>query len=167
MPKYITKPYLFNVAMSVITCLIFFQVPVSLVRCDGIIFSTGLTFTYTPEPGPRQRCREVDRIIRGHASSSPDSTSHYSLMEDAINRTAHWYLSLTLAHASSGFGGQRPRTQLILSMYEQNMAAVHWQKPDLCDPDSVTPTKALIGWGGVWLTGIAYGTFNAVEVKAK
>lgn len=61
------------------------QVPVSLVRCDGIIFSTGLTFTYTPEPGPRQGCREVDRIIHGR-TSSPDSTSHYNLMDD---RTTH------------------------------------------------------------------------------
>ena len=29
------------------------KVPVSLVRNDGIIYATGLTFTYTPEPGPR------------------------------------------------------------------------------------------------------------------
>ena len=27
------------------------QVPIILVRHDGIIFNTGLTFTYTPEPG--------------------------------------------------------------------------------------------------------------------
>lgn len=34
------------------------QVEVSLVRQDGVIYRTGLTFTYTPEPGPRLRDTE-------------------------------------------------------------------------------------------------------------
>lgn len=40
------------------------QVPVSLVRNDGIIYATGLTFTYTPEPGPRPHCTPADEIMR-------------------------------------------------------------------------------------------------------
>lgn len=40
------------------------QVPISLVRNDGIIYATGLTFTYTPEPGPRPHCPPADEIMR-------------------------------------------------------------------------------------------------------
>uniref|UniRef100_A0A1I8M8I4 Suppressor of hairless protein n=1 Tax=Musca domestica TaxID=7370 RepID=A0A1I8M8I4_MUSDO len=40
------------------------QVPISLVRNDGIIYATGLTFTYTPEPGPRPHCTQADDVMR-------------------------------------------------------------------------------------------------------
>jgi len=46
------------------------QVPVSLVRNDGIIYATGLTFTYTPEPGPRPHCSATEEIMRGTQSKS-------------------------------------------------------------------------------------------------
>lgn len=53
------------------------QVPVTLVRNDGIIYSTALTFTYTPEPGPRPHCSAAGAILRSHStsSSSPASSS--------------------------------------------------------------------------------------------
>lgn len=53
------------------------QVPVTLVRNDGIIYSTALTFTYTPEPGPRPHCSAAGAILRTHStsSSSPVSSS--------------------------------------------------------------------------------------------
>uniref|UniRef100_UPI00358F7959 recombining binding protein suppressor of hairless isoform X4 n=1 Tax=Myxine glutinosa TaxID=7769 RepID=UPI00358F7959 len=46
------------------------QVPVTLVRVDGIIFSTSLTFTYTPEPGPRPHCSAAGAILRAGGTSS-------------------------------------------------------------------------------------------------
>lgn len=72
--KVISKSY-FSWHGEVISYLNFpWQVPVLLVRSDGIIYSTGLTFTYTPEPGPRAHSSAVDRIMQP-GMSSPDSTS--------------------------------------------------------------------------------------------
>lgn len=46
------------------------QVPISLVRTDGIIYATGLTFTYTPEPGPRPHCGPADDVMRRHNNNN-------------------------------------------------------------------------------------------------
>ena len=40
------------------------QVPINLVRNDGIIYPTNRTFTFTPEPGPRQHCPAMLEIMR-------------------------------------------------------------------------------------------------------
>uniref|UniRef100_A0A7N6BWX6 Recombination signal binding protein for immunoglobulin kappa J region b n=1 Tax=Anabas testudineus TaxID=64144 RepID=A0A7N6BWX6_ANATE len=51
------------------------QVPVTLVRNDGIIYSTTLTFTYTPEPGPRPHCSAAGAILRAGNSSLLSNSS--------------------------------------------------------------------------------------------
>lgn len=51
------------------------QVPVTLVRNDGIIYSTTLTFTYTPEPGPRPHCSAAGAILRAGTSPLLSSNS--------------------------------------------------------------------------------------------
>ncbi|XP_041129683.1 recombination signal binding protein for immunoglobulin kappa J region b [Polyodon spathula] len=67
------------------------QVPVTLVRNDGIIYSTSLTFTYTPEPGPRPHCNAAGAILRAHsslmASSEPNTNSEGSYTTVATNST--------------------------------------------------------------------------------
>lgn len=40
------------------------EVAVSLVRCDGVIYATGLTFTYTPEPVERPCSQGADSVVR-------------------------------------------------------------------------------------------------------
>jgi len=42
---------------------------------DGVIYSTGLTFTYTPEPGPRQRSRDVDAVLNSDRPNQSDLAS--------------------------------------------------------------------------------------------
>ncbi|KAJ8980302.1 hypothetical protein NQ317_005223 [Molorchus minor] len=68
------------------------QVPVSLVRNDGIIYATGLTFTYTPEPGPRPHCVPADEIMRqGQRSAAvAQAQSQAAIAESAWNPGMHY-----------------------------------------------------------------------------
>lgn len=63
------------------------EVPVSLVRTDGIIYATGLKFTYTPEPGPRSHCPSTEEIMR----NSQVNNSHAAAMAQLNqNQTDHY-----------------------------------------------------------------------------
>ena len=62
------------------------QVPVSLVRNDGIIYATGLTFTYTPEPGPRTHCPTADDIMRGNTMGPNDGLGLTNNVHNALEQ---------------------------------------------------------------------------------
>lgn len=61
------------------------QVPVTLVRNDGIIYSTTLTFTYTPEPGPRPHCNAAGAILRAGSDRLLTASSNIANNSDANN----------------------------------------------------------------------------------
>lgn len=63
------------------------QVPVTLVRNDGIIYSTTLTFTYTPEPGPRPHCSAAGAILRS-TNNTPNTDTPNSVTANSSNATA-------------------------------------------------------------------------------
>ncbi|CAH8504521.1 unnamed protein product [Schistosoma turkestanicum] len=82
------------------------EVPISLVRQDGIIYASGLTFTYHPESGPRQHCQPALEIIRAAsiaaaaaaaaASSNSLSTSGKLLLEPSCSSRSGAVSSTTI-----------------------------------------------------------------------
>ena len=74
------------------------QVPVSLVRTDGIIYATGLTFTYTPEPGPRPHCPAVTEDIMGRpgaAAAAAAGAANNAAAAAGMNALEHYSQTMT------------------------------------------------------------------------
>ncbi|XP_043651178.1 suppressor of hairless protein [Drosophila teissieri] len=62
------------------------QVPISLVRNDGIIYATGLTFTYTPEPGPRPHCNtQAEDVMRARQNNNNNNITSISNNNNSNN----------------------------------------------------------------------------------
>ncbi|PIK55651.1 putative recombining binding protein suppressor of hairless isoform X3 [Apostichopus japonicus] len=87
------------------------QVPVMLVRSDGIIYPTGLTFTYTPEPGPRtphsqQPLADISRVAGGRHGRDTQGRTDDMLSLNSTNDSLSSYIQHTtaLTHALSGAG---------------------------------------------------------------
>lgn len=94
------------------------QVPVMLVRSDGIIYPTGLTFTYTPEPGPRtpHSQQPLADISRGGGGAGMD----------VIHRDEHDdMLSLNSTNDSLSSYIQQHHGNLLTHCQEQAMSAAH------------------------------------------
>lgn len=81
------------------------QVPVSLVRTDGIIYATGLTFTYTPEPGPRPHCPAVTEDIMGRTATAQGAAGDAanSLPPAAAGMNALEHYSQTMAQSKDHY----------------------------------------------------------------
>jgi len=61
-------------------------VPISLVRNDGIIYATGLTFTYTPEPGPRPHCNtQAEDVMRTRQNNNNNNITSISNNNNSNN----------------------------------------------------------------------------------
>lgn len=100
------------------------QVQVSLVRNDGVIYRTDLTFTYTPEPGPRMHCSVVNDIVRpgtGHPLHNHQHHHHHhthsNLMPIAENH--HQNHHNTGSHAMGALVPNNHQTNALSHTYLQ------------------------------------------------
>lgn len=90
------------------------QVPVSLVRNDGIIYATGLTFTYTPEPGPRQHFPQADDVMR--------STQNRTRAENNTNNNNNDASSNSIANTNPSSNGSSSQSTATMSPVSLNQS---------------------------------------------
>lgn len=92
--------------------------PISLVRNDGIIYATGLTFTYTPEPGPRQHCTQAEDVMRMR-----QSTDNLTVLGSSIGGASSPGDGGTAGLSNNHLQQQPPPQQTLPSMSEMQWSS--------------------------------------------
>ncbi|XP_055389391.1 recombining binding protein suppressor of hairless isoform X2 [Condylostylus longicornis] len=95
------------------------QVPISLVRNDGIIYATGLTFTYTPEPGPRPHCHPAEDVMRNPTSTTTTTSTRHNNNSTNNNSNNSSNSNSNTTSNSSNNNQQHHRTSTTTSSQQQ------------------------------------------------
>ncbi|VDP71804.1 unnamed protein product [Echinostoma caproni] len=82
------------------------EVPITLVRHDGVIYSSGLTFTYHPEAGPRPHCQPALDIIKAATLAAIASAAASKLSPDKVPPTTDPHSGPGTLDTSASIGAQ-------------------------------------------------------------
>nr|VZI34335.1 unnamed protein product [Spirometra erinaceieuropaei] len=107
------------------------EVPISIARNDGVIYATGLTFTYQPELGPRQHCQPALDLVRAAALAAAAAAAAAS-----ITRPAHGGLNYPMVDPASFV---YPGAAAAAAAAAAAFADVKNSRGDLTAPSAVNP----------------------------
>ncbi len=80
--------------------------PISIARNDGIVYATGLHFTYQAELGPRQHCQSALELVRAAALAAAAAAASMNHQQQNLSSRPLDYPSLEdTAGASAGSAG--------------------------------------------------------------
>ena len=114
-----------------------FRVPVSLVRDDGVVYRTGLHYTFSPEPPPMKIADPASSYSSGRNSPSlqgmEDMNGYNKPIENCYSRN---HVKKTERH--------RPPPLLVLPNQNGGVVNHHDYTPAVCSIEQLTPSSPLL-----------------------